>query len=61
MWHYSIDGAAHGPVSEDALIEGVRIGRIPGSALVWSAGMSSWEPLPARFPGIVAPTRSPRL
>lgn len=50
MWHYSFNGTAHGPITGDALIERVRRGAIPATALVWCAGMKTWEPLVARFP-----------
>ncbi|MDX2115078.1 MAG: SPFH domain-containing protein [Planctomycetota bacterium] len=42
-WYVAIDGARSGPMSESALREMCAGGKLPGTALVWKAGMAEWK------------------
>ena len=44
-WFYSDQGRQVGPVTDSALENLVRSGRITERTLVWRAGMSQWQPL----------------
>ena len=43
-WYYAEAGAQHGPVSNEALAELVRAGKVLPTTLVWRAGMTEWQP-----------------
>ena len=43
-WHYSVNGQATGPVTEDALLQLFSSGRVGDEAYVWNADFSEWKP-----------------
>jgi len=44
MWYVSRKGKRLGPVSQDDLVAHIKNGKIKGTDLVWSEGMSDWTP-----------------
>ena len=58
-WHYSIDGARGGPVTDKEFEELIFDGIITRSSLVWREGMEEWQPLSVLRPGpAAAPARA---
>lgn len=55
-WFYAVAGKQDGPVSDSQLEELLRAGTINRQTLVWSEGMSAWQPL-----GVVRPSSPPPL
>ena len=51
VWHYSIDGARGGPVTDEEFEELIFDGIITRSSLVWREGMEDWQPLSVLRPG----------
>ncbi|HYG70079.1 MAG TPA: GYF domain-containing protein, partial [Anaeromyxobacteraceae bacterium] len=47
LWYYEDSGRQAGPVSETALRELIRSGRLGPSARVWRSGMAGWQPWPS--------------
>lgn len=45
IWHYSIDGVQHGPVSEDEMRAMLASGMINTSTHIWREGMDHWQQL----------------
>lgn len=45
MWYYAINNQQLGPVDEARMKELLADGTITSSTLVWSSGMSTWQPL----------------
>jgi hypothetical protein len=45
MWYYAINGQQMGPVDEARIKELLANGTISESTLVWTNGMSTWQPL----------------
>jgi len=43
-WHCHVGGQQYGPVSDDVLRDWIRQGRVTPADLIWSAGMTEWEP-----------------
>jgi uncharacterized membrane protein len=54
-----VDGAQRGPYSVDQLKNFRGNGEIPAGSLVWTEGMSDWQPLETIVPGVVAVTPTP--
>ncbi len=50
-----VDGAQRGPYSVEQLKNFRGNGEIPAGSLVWTEGMSDWQPLETIIPGIAAP------
>lgn len=48
-WHYAWQGQSHGPVSDEALEDLIRAGRVRPETLIWSEGMVNWEPASNHF------------
>lgn len=48
-WHYAWQGESHGPVSAETMADLIRAGRLRADTLVWSDGMTNWEPASAHF------------
>lgn len=48
-WHYAWQGESHGPVSAATMADLIRAGRLRTDTLVWSDGMTNWEPASAHF------------
>ncbi len=48
-WHYAWQGQSHGPVDEEALEDLIRAGRVRADTLIWSEGMTNWEPAGNHF------------
>ncbi|MEM9236764.1 MAG: GYF domain-containing protein [Verrucomicrobiota bacterium] len=44
-WHYTIDGAQHGPVGDEEMRAMLASGMINGSTNIWREGMETWRPL----------------
>ena len=55
VWHYSIDGARGGPVTDEEFEELISSGIITRSTLVWREGMEDWKALSVLRPGPAAP------
>ena len=51
MWYYSINNQQMGPVDENQLKELIANGTVTGTTLVWTNGMSTWQPLSQTPPG----------
>ena len=51
-WYYASSGVQNGPVSEEELRSLAASGRLLPTDLVWSAGMSGWQPA-ASVPGLL--------
>lgn len=58
LWYYEDAGKPAGPVSEAALGEAIRLGRLPPGARVWTAGMGGWVPWET-IPSLAAPPPAP--
>lgn len=59
LWFYEEAGRQTGPVSQAALAEAIRLGRLPAGSRVWTAGMPAWQPwesIPA-LAALAGPTR----
>ncbi len=56
-WYYSESGEQKGPVRQHQLEQMLSQGSLPGSSLVWTEGMSEWEPASTVFS---MPAASPR-
>ncbi|WP_164879994.1 DUF805 domain-containing protein [Paenirhodobacter ferrireducens] len=48
-WHYAWQGESHGPVSAETMADLIRAGRLRADTLVWSEGMTNWDPASAHF------------
>jgi hypothetical protein len=46
-WHLANAGDVQGPLSTEAVIDGLAAGRIPPSASAWREGMPGWQRLDA--------------
>ena len=44
MWHYNVNGQAHGPVEESVFLQWISEGRINAQTLVWREGQADWLP-----------------
>lgn len=44
LWHVAENGEARGPFTFAEVTKAVRDGRLHDASLVWTAGMTSWEP-----------------
>lgn len=44
LWYYEEAGKQAGPISQAALAEAIRSGRLPAGSRVWKAGMAGWQP-----------------
>ncbi|MBA3075757.1 MAG: DUF4339 domain-containing protein, partial [Anaerolineae bacterium] len=44
MWYYSFQNQQVGPVEEEVISKLVAEQKINGSTLVWTQGMSTWQP-----------------
>ncbi|MEO0415582.1 MAG: DUF4339 domain-containing protein [Verrucomicrobiota bacterium] len=52
-WYYSADGSEQqGPITEEALVELIKLGQVTAHTQVWCESMKSWEPL-SRSPLVV--------
>jgi len=51
-WFYASSGVQNGPVSEEELRSLAAAGRLQPTDLVWSAGMSGWQPA-SSIPGLL--------
>ena len=45
LWHCVINGQRHGPVNESEFRVWIANGRVGANDLVWTDGMSQWQPL----------------
>lgn len=60
QWYYAVRGEQRGPVSEENLIELIRLKSLSASDLVWTEGMSDWAEAGSRpelasaFQGLLA-------
>lgn len=43
LWYYEEAGKQAGPISQAAMAEAIRGGRLPAGARVWRAGMAGWQ------------------
>ena len=59
MWYYALAGTQHGPVSQEALVELARSGKLHASDLVWTEGMPEWLPLSDAPIAIAGPEPEP--
>ena len=41
-WYKAVEGQPVGPLSEEEIVADIRDGRIDGSTLVFTAGMTGW-------------------
>jgi hypothetical protein len=44
-WHYSKDGHRFGPVTEDQIIEQIKMKKITEQSFVWNRTMTDWQPI----------------
>jgi uncharacterized RDD family membrane protein YckC len=44
LWYYEEGGKQAGPISQAAMAEAIRSGRLPAGSRVWRAGMAGWQP-----------------
>jgi len=44
LWYYEEAGKQAGPISQAAMGDAIRSGRLPGGSRVWRAGMAGWQP-----------------
>ena len=44
-WHLAVDGQTRGPYTAQQLGQALAAGQINPQTLVWSAGLSGWQPL----------------
>lgn len=50
MWYYALNNRPQGPVSEDQLRELIETGTVGANTLLWTEGMSDWQPAHAVTP-----------
>lgn len=58
QWYCSSQGQPYGPVEEAVVLDWIRQGRLKPTDLVWTQGMSQWQPL-ATIPQFFVPTPPP--
>ena len=51
QWYCRVGGQQYGPITEEALRQWLREGRVGSSDLVWSEGMAQWLPA-SQVPGL---------
>lgn len=44
LWYYEDAGKQAGPISQAAMGDAIRTGRLAGGSRVWRAGMAGWQP-----------------
>lgn len=45
LWHFATQGVAHGPMTREDLVKGLRQTPLSNDILVWTKGMKAWAPL----------------
>jgi uncharacterized RDD family membrane protein YckC len=44
-WYYALEGAQHGPATEDEIRALIGAGKLSSADMVWREGMTDWKPL----------------
>jgi len=45
IWHVTIDGTAHGPLTKAQVLEYLKRGVLAGSDRIWRPGFADWSPI----------------
>jgi len=59
LWHYHSASGATATTSEENLPELAQAGTLTATTLIWSEGMTKWEPAAAVLPGLFQPVAQP--